>query len=137
MGKNDARSHIPAPVLTPAHDSVPPAVGDVVPPVPPPARPQYTPPPQSLPVASAEAMREAGPSLADQGRAALADDIRLHLQKVPAISELAARAITDGAGMAREYAAAAGELCRTANTNPQAGKNVRRLLRLALAHLET
>lgn len=54
----------------------------------------------------------------------------------PVVSELAARAITGAAGMAREYAAAAGELCRTADHNPQARNNARRLLRLALAHLE-
>jgi len=59
-----------------------------------------------------------------------------HDAPVPAISELAARAITGGAGLAREYAAAAGELCRTADTNVQARKNAARLLRLALAHLE-
>ena len=54
----------------------------------------------------------------------------------PYVTELAARAITNAAGMAREYASAAGELCRTADHNPQARANARRLLRLALAHLE-
>lgn len=53
------------------------------------------------------------------------------------LGDLAARALAGGAAMAREYAAAAGELCRTADRNPNTRAGARRLLRLALAHLET
>jgi len=105
------------------HDTVPLAVGDVVLPAPPPepARP--------------EPARVMDRVAAEQER--LERTIRDRLNAVPAVTELAARALTNGAGMAREYAAAAGELCRTADTSAQARANARRLLRLALAHLET
>jgi hypothetical protein len=107
--KNEARSQIPRPVVTPPHDGAPLAVGDAVPAVLAPEQipPQFYPAPR--PLAGAVS---------------------------PAITELAARAITGGAGMAREYAFSAAELCRTADNNPQARANARRLLRIALAHLE-
>jgi hypothetical protein len=111
MSKNDARSQIPRPVVTPPHDGPALPVGDAVPAVPAPAQipPQFYPAP-----------RPPAPTAAVS----------------PAITELAARAITGGAGMAREYAFSAAELCRGADTNPQARANARRLLRIALAHLE-
>lgn len=58
-------------------------------------------------------------------------------KNTPLLGDLAARALAGGAAMAAEYAAAAGELCRTADRNPNARAAARRLLRLALAHLET
>lgn len=49
---------------------------------------------------------------------------------------LAAKAITDGHTMARQYALAAARLCESSTMLQQSTANARRLLRLALAHLE-
>lgn len=112
MGKN-ARDQIPPPVVRQpsAADQQLAAAGiqphDTAPPAPP------------RPVVPTPAEREAAPTWT-----------------APSVTELAARAMTNGATLAREYAAAAAELCRTADTNQLARANARRLLRLALAHLE-
>lgn len=53
------------------------------------------------------------------------------------LSDLPTRALTAGGALAREYALAAAEQCPLADGIPGARAGARRLLRLALAHLES
>ncbi len=122
MGK--ARDQIPPPVMMPPSDNTNLAFG------------------QGLPGPSAREQLAAMASAQVQGIRPRRDTVAVEAidemaakQMAPAITELAARAIGGSFGMAREYAAAAAEMCRSADT-PQSRANVRKLLRLALAHLE-